>query len=117
MLSRIFRRGCLYLGTVVATAMIAAFGAATAQASLCPIGNLCLFEPDGREVLVPAGQSKKFNPPLPVDEINNGTTERYCLTVRVSNGTIILTAIAAGQDERNLSESIISVHPGPVCPV
>jgi hypothetical protein len=97
--------------------MIAAMGAATAQAfSFCPSGNLCLVEPNGQEVLIRAGGSASFNPPLPVDEINNQTTVAYCLEVQFSDGSILLTGIGAGQDETNLSESVISVSPGPVCP-
>lgn len=118
MLSRIIRHACLYLGVAaVATTMSAADNAGVAQAfSFCPSGNLCLSEPTGQEVLVRAGSSAHFNPALPVNEINNQTTETYCLIVQLSDGSELFTAIGARQDETGLSERVVDVFPGPVCP-
>lgn len=113
MLSMTLRRWCLRLGltAAVTTAMIAAIGASTAQATPfgCQAEHLCLVEPFGQVVNV-GTESRSFKGGLPVAEIYNDTPHDYCDLVEEPGGGLFFSRIPAGAEERGLEESIRSVE-------
>jgi hypothetical protein len=107
----------LVLFAMAATLGITALPAAAEPlAASCPFvaGQVCLAEPSGVLVLVPAGKGQTFSPALPVVDMTNGTTTAYCVAA-----TPVNFILSAGH-EVTRSMSVIGVSPAPpgtFCPL
>jgi hypothetical protein len=125
---RIPRHRWPYLSAVAAAALAAtvitittghAASAQTAPAA-CQSGYLCLaLSPSGtgNVALIASGQSQQFPSPngIPITEIVNNATIGYCTLSQVSGEGTDYGYIPAGTTQV-ISENMIAVSPGPVCP-
>jgi len=105
------------VAAAVAVPCVIGTGTASAAQGVVPIGctfgYLCVQQAPGTlPTLVPAGQSRIFNPGITATSISNLTSQRYCIVADASFD------IGAGQTS-TATRTVYSVIPAPpntVCP-